>query len=199
MQTLMSTFSSTIAAMQAHLYLVLGILALLWGIQLLNALLGYRLNVLGIYPRHVFGLFGIACSPFLHGNATHLFFNSIPLFFLMSLVLTFGVSVFYEITVFITLLGGALVWLFGRKGFHVGASGLIMGYLGFVLTQAYFTHSPFALILGALGIYYCGGLLLNLLPQEVRTSWEGHVFGFLAGILGYFWLVYGKFSNIVYF
>ncbi len=190
MKTLMITFSDTIAAMQAHLALVLGFLLLLWGIQLINFLLGYRLNILGIYPRHLFGIPGIFCSPFLHANSTHLFFNSIPLFFLASLVLTFGETMFYQISLFIIIAGGALVWLFGRKGIHVGASGLIMGYLGFVLTQAYFTQSPFALVLGALGIYYCGGLLLNLLPQEVRTSWEGHVFGFAAGVASYFWLSY---------
>lgn len=190
MQTLITTFSDTITAMQAHLHLVLSFLLLLWGIQTVNFLLGYRLNILGIYPRHLWGLFGIICSPFLHGNATHLFFNSIPLFLLLSLVLTFGIHVFYEVSIFIIVVSGSLVWLFGRRGFHVGASGLIMGYLAFVLTQAYFSHSAFALILGGLGIYYCGGLLLNLLPQEVRTSWEGHVFGFAAGVLSYFWLVY---------
>jgi membrane associated rhomboid family serine protease len=190
MSTLIATFSDTIALMQLHMSLVLSLIALLWGIQLVNYLLGYRLNILGIYPRNIFGLFGIVCSPFLHGNASHLFFNTIPLFLLLNLMLTFGVHVFYEVSAFIIVVSGALVWLFGRKGFHVGASGLIMGYLAFVLTQAYFSQSPFGLILGALGIYYCGGLLLNLLPQEVRTSWEGHVFGFLAGILSYFWLVY---------
>lgn len=190
MQGLITTFLDTVAMMRLHLPFVLGILALLWGIQLLNFLLGYRLNLLGIYPRHPLGLLGIVFSPFLHGNASHLFFNSIPLFLLLNLMLTFGFPVFYEVTAFIIIVSGSLVWLFGRPGFHVGASGLIMGYLAFVLTQAYFSHSPFALILGGLGIYYCGGLLLNLLPQEVRTSWEGHVFGFAAGIASYFWLVY---------
>jgi membrane associated rhomboid family serine protease len=169
---------------------VLSILLLLWLIQLVNFLVGYRLNILGIYPRNIFGLPGIFFSPFLHGNASHLFFNTIPLFLLLNLMLTFGTDVFYRVSGFIIIVGGSLVWLFGRKGIHVGASGLIMGYLGFVLTQAYFTQSPFSLVLGGLGIYYCGGLLLNLLPQEVRTSFEGHIFGFAAGILAYFWLIY---------
>lgn len=190
MQTLISSFTDTIALIQLNMPMVLTIIALLWAIQLVNFLLGYRLNILGIYPRHIFGLFGIVCSPFLHGNASHLFFNSIPLFLLLNLMLTFGVPVFYDVSAFIIVVSGALVWLLGRKGIHVGASGVIMGYLGFVLTQAYFSQSPFSLVLGALGIYYCGGLLLNLFPQEIRTSWEGHVFGFAAGIMSYFWLIY---------
>lgn len=190
MQSLITTFSSTIQAMQSHLPLVLGFLALLWAIQLVNFIVGYRLNILGIYPRHIFGIFGIACSPFLHGNATHLFFNSIPLFFLASLLSTFGITLFYQISIFITLVSGSLVWLFGRPGFHIGASSLIMGYLGFLLTQAYFAQSSFGIIIGALGLYYCGGLLLNLLPLEVRTSWEGHIFGFAAGVGSYFWIFY---------
>ncbi len=190
METLIATFLDTIASMKAHLPLTLSFLGLLWGIQLVNFLLGYRLNVLGIYPRHLFGIPGIAFSPFLHGHANHLFFNSIPLFFLVNLILTFGVPVFYEVSAFIIIVGGTLVWLLGRPGFHVGASGLIMGYLGFLLTQAYFSQSAFSLVIGGLCIYYCGSLILNLVPQEVRTSWEGHVFGFGAGILSYFWLVY---------
>lgn len=190
MNTLISTFSSTIGLMKAHLPMALAFLALLWTIQLINFMLGYRLNLLGIYPRRIWSLLGIICSPFLHGHASHLFFNSIPLFFLTTLVLTFGVPIFYEVTIFIILMGGSLVWLMGRPGFHVGASGLIMGYLGFLLTQAYFSQSSFGFIIGALCLYYCAGLLLNLLPQEVRTSWEGHVFGFIAGIACYFWLVY---------
>jgi membrane associated rhomboid family serine protease len=188
MQSIIYAFSDTVAAMRANSLYVFSLLALLWGIQLLNFLLGYRLNVLGIYPRHLLGLLGIAFSPFLHGNASHLLFNSIPLFFLASLMLTFGLTTFYEVSGIIMVVSGICVWLVGRKGFHVGASGVIMGYLGFLLAQAYFHQSPFSLVLGGLTLYYCGSLLLNLLPTEVRTSWEAHLFGFLAGILS-FWLI----------
>ncbi len=189
MNTFILTFNDTIAAMRLNAALVLSFIALLWGIQVINFLLGYRLNVLGIYPRHLFGLVGIACSPFLHASFTHLLFNSIPLFFLASLVASLGQALFYKVSLYIIVLGGAAVWLCGRKGLHVGASGLIMGYLAFLLTQAYFSQSPFGVIVGLLGLYYCGSLLLNLIPSEVRTSFEGHIFGFAAGIASY-WLVY---------
>lgn len=189
METFIFAFTDTIKTMRLHSLFALSIIALLWGIQLINFLVGYRLNLLGIYPRHLFGLVGILCSPFLHGNFSHLLFNSIPLFFLASLMLTFGTQVFYEVTLIIAVVSGFLVWIFGRQGLHVGASGVIMGYMGFLLTQAYFTHSPFAIVIGGLSLYYCGSLLLSLLPQEVRTSWEAHVFGFMSGMLSY-WLIY---------
>jgi membrane associated rhomboid family serine protease len=190
MQTLVITFSDTIAAMRMNSLFALKLLALLWMIQLINFTLGYRLNILGIFPRHLAGLLGIVCSPFLHASFSHLLFNSIPLFFLASLLLTFGVPIFYEVTAFIGIVGGSLVWLCGRRAFHVGASGIIMGYLGFLLTQAYFSQTSFAIIIGGLTIYYCGSLLLNLLPLEVRTSFESHIFGFLAGVACYYWLIY---------
>ena len=189
MNTLILTFNDTIAAMRLHAMLALSFIALLWGIQVINFLLGYRLNILGIYPRHIFGLFGIACSPFLHASFTHVLFNSIPLFFLASLVASLGKHIFFTVSLYIIAIGGVGVWIFGRKGLHVGASGLIMGYLAFLLTQAYFSHSPFGLVVGLLTLYYCGSLLLNLIPTEVRTSFEGHIFGFAAGIASY-WLIY---------
>lgn len=182
--------SNTLAALQQiteslkeNLPFLLCFIGLLWGIQIINAILKYRLNILGIYPRHLLGLPGIIFSPFLHGSFSHLIFNTLPLFILTNFVMINGKSMFYQVSAIIILIGGLGIWLFGRKGFHVGASTLIMGYLGYTLFNAVLHHSLLTILLAFVCIYYLGGLLLNLFPAEARTSWEGHVFGFIGGIL----------------
>ena len=109
----------------------------LWLMQLVNWALDYRLNILGIYPRSWHGLVGIVFSPFLHGGFNHVFFNSVILFVLANFVLLGGRTEFYQVSITIFLLGGFAVWLFGRKAIHIGASGVVMGYLGYLLANSY--------------------------------------------------------------
>lgn len=174
------TYAATL--MQANLVPALMLVGCLWIIQFVNFILRYRLNILGIYPRHPFGLIGIFFSPLLHGSFTHLFFNSIPLIVLLDFVLAHGMNEFFCVTLIITILGGFLTWVFGRRGLHVGASLLVMGYIGYLLIDAYQHPSVMTLVLGAICLYYFGGFVLQLFPTEERTSWEAHLFGFLAGI-----------------
>jgi membrane associated rhomboid family serine protease len=158
------------------------IIGLLWGIHLLNILSRKRLNRLGIYPRHIAGLPGIVCSSFLHGGFDHLFFNSVPLFVLLDFMLTTGVQQCLQITLIIIVISGSLTWLFGRRGIHIGASSLIMGYLSYLLVDAYQYPSIKAWALGAICLYYFGSFLFSIFPSEEKTSWEGHLFGLMAGI-----------------
>jgi len=158
----------------------------LWLIHIVNALISYRLNQLGLYPRNAFGLIGIFASPFLHGNFNHVFFNSIPLFILMVFLLQQGLALFYITTGLIVLGSGMAVWLLGRKALHIGASSLIMGYWGYLIIDAYIHPSTTSVLLILLCLYYFGGFLTSLIPSE-GTSWEGHVFGLISGMLiGYF-------------
>ena len=157
------------------------ILAVLIALQILNSLVGYRLNIFGIWPRQWRGLPGIVCSPLLHGNYDHLFFNAVPLLFLLTLMQLFGWLLFVKVSVFIMLVSGMAVWAMGRPGIHVGASGVLMGYWGFLLVQVYCQPSVVGVIVAALCLYYVGSLWLNLLPSGKQTSWEGHVFGCVAG------------------
>jgi membrane associated rhomboid family serine protease len=169
-------------ALKANIGLSLLILGVFWGIHFINLLLGYRLNRLGIYPRHLLGLPGIITSPFLHGDFNHLFFNSIPLLVLINLLLLYGLANFISVTLMIVILSGGAIWLLGRKGFHVGASSLIMGYWGYLLVNAYENPSVVTAVLAVVCLYYFGGLIINLFHAEEGASWEGHVFGFLAGV-----------------
>jgi membrane associated rhomboid family serine protease len=155
----------------------------LWCFNIINWITGSYLNILGIYPRHLLGLVGIVFCPFLHQNFTHLFFNSIPLFVLGLALLAKGPIIFYEASIFIAVMGGLLVWIFGRPAMHIGASGLISGYFGYILSLAYFHPNFTTLLLACMVIYYFGGIFLGILPSEKETSWESHLFGFISGIV----------------
>lgn len=158
----------------------------IWGIHFINMALGYRLNILGILPRSIFGIPGIVCSPFLHGDFNHLFFNSIPLFVLANFVMLDGVYVFYFVSASIILMSGIGTWLFGRWAIHVGASSLIVGYWSYLMVNAIYGKTTLALVIGAVSFYYFGALFFSIFPSDLRTSWEGHLFGFLSGIATYY-------------
>ena len=167
---------------QFNMHYVLTIIAALWVIQCVNFVLGYRLNALGLLPRSVSGLFGIFLSPLLHGSFSHLLFNSIPLFLLMNLVLLTGLPNFIVVTLLITVISGFCVWLLGRKSLHVGASGVIMGYWGYLMVNAILFPSIITVLLAIFCFYYFAGLFASLMPKD-GTSWESHVFGFLSGLI----------------
>ncbi len=173
-----------VATIKENLWLLGGGILGLWLLQGINYLFGYQLNQFGIIPRRWYGLTGIFCSPFLHGNATHLFFNTIPLLSLATFILIGGRDLFYWVTITIILLSGLFVWLFGRLACHIGASSLIMGYWGYLLINAYHQPSFMAIALAAVSLYYFGGLFFSLFPSSQQTiSWEGHLFGFFSGLI----------------
>jgi membrane associated rhomboid family serine protease len=173
-----------IIAMQSNMVFALKLVSILWIIHLVNTVTHYHLNYLGIRPRSLRGIPGIFFTPLLHGDYNHLFFNTIPLCVLIDLILPEGKIIFYYISGSIILFSGTLIWLFARPGIHIGASSLIMGYFGFLLAQAYFNVTATTIVLAGFCIYYFGGLFLSLFPgAKKNVSWEGHVFGFISGIL----------------
>lgn len=177
-----NTINTMIDASQENVVFVGGIIGALWLVHAMNCAIGGRLNVLGIYPRSLFGLPGIVCSPFIHGSVSHLFFNSIPLFLLINFLLIDGEQHFYIVTLYITVGTGVMVWLFARKAFHIGASGVIMGYWGYLIAEAIFHPSMFTIVVASVMLYYLGSLVCNLIPAGVKTSWEAHIFGAIAGV-----------------
>ena len=186
MQDIIQQLTLTVDIFRLNLPIVLTLLAILWGIHFINWSIGYRLNLLGIYPRHPLGLIGIATSPFLHGHFNHIFFNSIPLAILASFVLLNGLPNFLTISLIIIVLTGFATWLFGRKNIHIGASGVIMGYLGYCLVAAYSQPGVISVGIGLVCLYYFGSMLFSIFPSDVRTSWEAHLFGLMAGVAAFY-------------
>ena len=186
MSQISTELTGFVQTINSNITLIGYIFAGLYTIHIINFVSGYQLNNLGIYPRRPIGLIGIVCSPWLHGNFNHLFFNSIPLFVLMTFLLQDGLLSFCIITVLIICLSGLAIWLCGRTAIHIGASSLIMGYWGYLIVDAYLHPSALDIMHVVLCLYYFGGFFSSLLPSE-GTSWEGHLFGLLSGlIVGYY-------------
>jgi membrane associated rhomboid family serine protease len=165
------------------LKLILSLVILIWLTELVNSLLDHRLNVYGIYPRNMDNLVGIILWPFLHGNFNHLMMNSMPLLAMGYFVALRGWLIFLESTAIILIIGGLGVWFFGRAAYHVGASGLVFGFFGFLITIAFYERSLKTFAIACLTVFYYGGIIFGVLPTDSFVSWEGHLFGLLAGIL----------------
>ena len=156
-----------IIAMKVNTVFALELVSILWFIHIINRMMQYRLNFFGIRSRKLGGLPGIILAPLLHGDFNHLFFNTIPLFVLSDLILPEGRVIFYYVSGTITILSGILIWLFGRRGIHIGASSLIMGYFGYLLAKAYFHVTATTIVLAGFCLFYFGGLFLSYdLPKE---------------------------------
>jgi len=163
--------------------IILGVsLAAMWGLEIIDAILGQPLNSYGIRPRTAEGLFGILLAPVLHGDFGHLLSNTIPFAVLGFFTMLRGVPKFWMVTAFATIVGGFGVWVVGGTGTsHIGASGVIFGYFGFLLAMGIFERSFKSIALAVLvGLMY-GSLIFGVVPSQPGVSWEGHLFGFLAG------------------
>jgi membrane associated rhomboid family serine protease len=137
---------------------------------------------LAIVPRTGAGLVGIVTAPFVHANFAHLAANFLPFLVLGFLVLQRRPAAFVETAALITVVQGVLVWLCARKAAHVGMSGVIFGFFGYLLTAAWYTRATPDLLAAAGVLVFYGGMLAGVAPARGATSWEGHLFGLLTGI-----------------
>ena len=169
------------------LYFVLFLIA----VQLLTTLTGGGLTALGIEPRTVNGLCGIFFAPFIHSSWGHLFSNLPPLLILSVLLMIPSVKHYIKASLFIIIVGGLLVWLFGRTAVHVGASGWIFGLWALLIYQGIFRRKPLDIIIGIVVLIYYGGMISGLFPGQQFVSVESHLSGAVAGVL-FGWLQYRK-------
>ncbi len=137
----------------------------------------------GLVPRDVGGLIGIIAMPFLHGDFKHLLSNSVPL--AITLFLLAGSRADSgAIVVLITVLGGLGLWLFGREALHIGASGLVFGLIAFHIFAGIFEKRLRSIIIAlVVGGTYWATLFHGILPGQKGVSWDGHLFGAIAGAL----------------
>lgn len=161
------------------------LLAAVWVIFGINNLcLGGRFNRCGLQPRSWEGLFGILYMPFLHLDWAHLWGNSLVYIVFATFILAFNPGDFLVVTIAITLMSGLGVWLFARPNtIHVGASGVIFGYMGFCVALAYVVKNPVTAIIFIATIFFYSNRIWLLFPIYKRMSWEGHLFGFASGII----------------
>jgi membrane associated rhomboid family serine protease len=156
-------------------------LAVMWAVEIVDSLLlDDRLQGNGIHPRDIGQLDGILWAPVLHSTAGHLASNSVPFVILGWLVAVRGLRYWLAVTALAVIAGGGLTWLLAGDGNHVGASGVVFGYLGALLGAALYERRPATLAPALVALLLYSGLLVGVVPQD-RISWEGHLFGLIAG------------------
>lgn len=160
--------------------------SLFWIIHGLNVLSRHQLKRLGIIPREPLTLIlGPWCSTLIHADFNHLVYNSFPLVCLSSLLFAQGTTYAISTMISISLLKSLFVWVIGRRGIHIGASGLVVGLFSYFLTQGYYEPGLIPMLTAFIVFYYFGSLLFSIFPQDLLTSYEGHLSGMISGIVIY--------------
>lgn len=161
-----------------------GFVLLLWTIEVVDVLAAHRLDDEGIRPRSDEGLLGILFAPLLHGGWGHLVANSVPALVLGFLTLATGLARGLAATAVIWLLGGLGVWLVaGSSSVHIGASGLVFGWITYLAVRGIVNRNGVEIVVGLLVLLVYGGVLWGVLPGQPGISWQGHLFGAVAGVV----------------
>lgn len=178
-----------LGAISIQVKVLASLLAIIWLVEILDFMLQGALKQFGIIPRNLTGLRGLVFAPFLHANFPHLIANTLPFALLAWFVMLRRMRDFVIVSVVVMLIGGLGTWLSGASNsVHIGASGLIFGYLGFLMARGFFERSWSAVLLSLIAGFTYGSALWGVLPGQADISWQGHLFGFIAGVLAAKWL-----------
>lgn len=170
---------------------VAAMVLLMWVLEVLDLALDLRLDRFGIEPRRFDGLDGVALAPFLHDGLGHLLTNTLPFLVLGGAIALGNVARFVQVTLVVGLVGGLATWLAGPSGStHIGASGLVFGYVAYLVSRGVFARKLTYLLGGLLTLMVYGSVLWGVLPRP-GVSWQGHLFGAASGVLAA-WLLHGE-------
>jgi membrane associated rhomboid family serine protease len=157
---------------------------LMWLVKMIEVLFEIDLSNLGIFPLTPSGLPGIIFSPFIHADFGHLFNNSLPLFFLGTVLFYFYSEIAVKVSLWTYFLTGVLVWLAGRSAWHIGASGLIYGLASFLFFSGIIRKYFRLIALSLLIVFLYGSMVWGIFPNIYKeVSWESHMLGFISGII----------------
>lgn len=155
---------------------------IIWFVYWFEIQFGFNFNKYGVFPRTLKGLRGVFFTHFIHGNAKHLFNNSIPLLVLLSSVLYFYREVALKVLIYGAILTGFLTWLIARESYHIGASGIVYLLFSFIFFSGILKKHYRLIALSLIVIFLYGSMIWYVLPIEEGMSWEGHLSGFLVGL-----------------
>ena len=175
---------SVTTALKTQAVVLASTLAVFWTVFVVNTLLGGSLLVLGVIPRTTIGLRGILFAPFLHASLNHIVANSIPFLVLGWMVMLRDQRHFIPVTLAAMIGSGLTAWLLGAPGsVHIGASGVIFGYLGFLMLSGWYARNVSSILISLVVTVLWGGLVLGMMPGTPGISWQAHIGGFLGGVL----------------
>ena len=155
----------------------------IWLIYWVEITFGYNFNTYGILPREIKGLRGVLFSSFIHSDASHLSNNSIPLFVLLASLFYFYRKIAHKVLIYGILFSGLFCWIIARDSYHIGASGVIYLLFSFIFFSGIIRKHYRLIAMSLVVIFLYGGMIWFIIPTEDRISWEGHLSGFLIGLL----------------
>lgn len=165
--------------MNQSIKVIFSFLIVIWAAYFLSWLI--PINQFGLAPRTPLGLIGIFTAPFLHGSLSHIIGNSFSFtIFAVALALLEGDKMFGKVMLMVVI-GGVLTWIWGRTANHIGASGLIFSLWGYMLLSGWFSRKIKYIFVSLILMFFYGGMIFSVLPGKVGVSWDGHLFGFIAG------------------
>ena len=159
------------------------LLIIIWSVKLFEIIFGYDFKQYGVLPRNLNGLVGVLFSPLIHSDTNHLLSNSLPVIILCLLIFDFYSQIAKKIFIYLYFISGLWLWCIGRESFHIGASGLIYAMASFLFFSGILRKNTQLSAVSLLVIFIYGGLFWGLFPIYQNVSWEGHLTGFIAGIL----------------
>ena len=158
-------------------------LTLMWSIKTVEYIFNYSFISFGIYPQKISGLKGIIFSPFIHQDFTHLINNSYPIIILGGLLFLFYKKIATEILLWLYFTSGFWLWIIGRNSFHIGASGIIYAIASFLFFSGLIKKNSRFSAVSMLIVFLYGSMVWGIFPLKEALSWEGHLSGFLSGLL----------------
>tara|TARA_B100000242_G_scaffold60431_1_gene36162 strand:+ start:3074 stop:3700 length:627 start_codon:yes stop_codon:yes gene_type:complete len=159
------------------------VLIIIWSVKIFEIVFDYDFTEYGVLPRKFNGLIGILFSPLIHSDVNHLLSNSLPVIVLCLLIFNFYSQIAKKILIYLYFISGLWLWCIGRESFHIGASGLIYAMASFLFFSGILRKNSQLSAVALLVIFIYGGLFWGLFPIHKNVSWEGHLTGFIAGIL----------------
>jgi membrane associated rhomboid family serine protease len=166
------------------LKLLAALVGLMWLSEIVDTATNGALDQYGIISRDPEGLLGVVTAPFLHLGFGHLISNTLPLVTLGALIAISGAVRLFAVTAIVTVIGGFGTWLVSPPNtITIGASGLVFGFAAYLIARGIFNRRLSQVLVGVLVVLVWGSALLGgLLPQD-GISWQGHLFGAIAGII----------------
>lgn len=160
----------------------------IWILFGLNFFLNLKYAQYGIFPRNIKGLRGVIFSPFIHGSLDHLYSNTFPIFVLMAVLIYFYRNIAAKVLIIGTLLTGFFTWFIARgDSFHIGASGVIYLLASFIFFSGILRKSMRLVAISIVVAFLYGGMIWYVFPIMKGVSWEGHLSGFISGIILAYW------------
>ncbi len=155
----------------------------IWFIYWIEIYFSFNFNKYGVLPRDIVGLRGVFFTHFIHSDVNHLFNNSVPLFVLLLSLFYFYRDIAYKVIIFGGMLSGFLTWSIARESYHIGASGVVYLLFSFVFFSGIIRKHYRLVALSLIIIFLYGSMIWYVLPIKDGMSWEGHLSGFLVGLI----------------